>query len=374
MANCVKNAPAKPEREMMTETARKNTAPAVIDTTVPATLEQALDADWLSTVLAPVSSGQQVVAVETVEVIKTVATKVRFAVTFAGGAREQFCLKGLLDVDEMTARGGSTCVLEADFYGKVAPTIDVRVPDCVATVIDREAQQGVIVMRDLIADGARFCSALEAFTPDQAAQSLDQLARLHAGSGFLAGADWIRPRAAELARMTYITPEMLQEMLEGPRGVNLTPAVRSGERLVTAMRTLADRDQTRPQFLVHGDSHAGNIFRDAAGGSGLIDWQLLQRGGWSLDVAYHLCAVLPVEVAETDERRLLNDYLAGMRARGFAMPDDEEAWAQYREAVIYGYYLWAITRRVDPPIIVQFTDRLGRAVMRHESHALLGVA
>ena len=353
----------------------RNTAPAIVDAPVPATLEQALDAGWLTTVLAPVSGGARVVSVETVEVIRTVATKVRFAVTFAGDAgRQQFCLKGLLDVDEMTARGGSTCVLEADFYGKVAPTLDVLVPDCVAAVIDREAQQAVIVMRDLIADGARFCSALEAFTPDQAASSLAQLSQLHAGSAFLDGADWIRPRAAELARMTYITPAMLQELLDGPRGHNLTPQVRDAGRLIAAMRALASRDEGRPQFLVHGDSHAGNIFRDRSGASGLIDWQLLQRGGWALDVAYHLCAVLPVEVAEVEERRLLGDYLSRMRGLGFAMPGDAQAWDQYREAVIYGFYLWGITRRVDPPIIVQFTDRLGKAVMRHGSHALLGVA
>jgi hypothetical protein len=106
----------------------------------------------------------------------------------------------------------------------------------------------------------------------------------------------------------------------------------------------------------------------------LIDWQVLQRGGWAIDVAYHLCAVLPVELAEQEERRLLNHYLEMARGFGLTLPDDEAAWLQYRESVMYGYYMWGITRRVDPPIIVQFTDRLGRAVMRHESHALLGVA
>jgi len=75
-----------------------------------------------------------VTSVEQVEVIRTVATKVRFAVTFADGAVGDFCLKGLLDVDEMTARGGPTCVLEADFYGKVAPITEVSVPEAVATV------------------------------------------------------------------------------------------------------------------------------------------------------------------------------------------------------------------------------------------------
>lgn len=373
MANWVKNPKTTTRGRESLMTTPRNRPPALIDAAVPATLAGALHPAWLGAVLAPVN-GSGAVAVETVEVIRTVATKVRFAVTFGDGTSGQFCLKGLLDVDEMTARGGSTCVLESDFYTRIAPALDVTVPHCVAAVVDRTNQQAVIVMRDLIADGARFCSALEAFTADDAAASLAQLARLHAGSHLLAGADWIRPRAADLARMTYITPEMLQEMLDGPRGANLSPQVRDAGRLLAAMRALADRDEGRPQFLVHGDSHAGNIFRTAHGGTGLIDWQLLQRGGWALDVAYHLCAVLPWELAEVEERTLLDAYLADMRARGFAMPDRDDAWRQYREAVIYGYYLWGITRRVDPPIIVQFTDRLGRAVMRHASHALLGIS
>jgi hypothetical protein len=324
--------------------------------------------------LHDVSGGAAVTSVEQVEFIRTVATKVRFAVTFAGSDEKHgFCLKGLLDVDEATARGGSTCVLEADFYCKVAPTIDdIEIPTCVAAVIDREVQQAVIVMRDVIVDGGRFCSALEPFGVDDALLSLTELSKLHAASAFLDGAAWIRPRAAELAQMTYVTPEMLQELLDGPRGDNLSPQVRDAKRLGAAMKALAARDGGRKQFMIHGDAHAGNIFRTSQG-AGVIDWQLLQRGGWALDVAYHLNAVLPTEVAELEERRLLREYLTLMRARGFEMPDDEEAWLQYREAPIYGYYLWGITRRVDPPIIVQFTDRLGKAVTRHESHALLGI-
>ena len=55
------------------------------------------------------------------------------------------------------------------------------------------------------------------------------------------------------------------------------------------------------------------------------------------------------------------------------MPGDEEAWTQYREGVAYGLFMWAITRRVDPPIIYRFTDRLGKAAMRHETFRLLGI-
>lgn len=334
---------------------------------VPSTAARALDADWLSLAL-----GVQVSGVELVETIRTVATKLRFSAELAGQGRQHFCLKGLLDTDEAGRMGGSTCVLEGDFYTKVAPTVHVRVPECLVAVVDRQAQQGVIVMRDLIAGRAKFCSALDPFTADDAAHSLEQIAALHQGSVFLTGADWIQPRAAQLAQMTYVTPEMLQQLIDGPRSAGLPDQVRDAGRLMAGMRALAERDAARPQFLIHGDSHAGNIFRTSAG-AGLIDWQLLQRGGWALDVAYHLCAVLPIALAEQEERRLLGHYLGLMRASGHDLPDDEEAWRQYRESVIYGYFLWAITRRVDPPIIVQFFQRLGSAVARHGSYGLVGV-
>jgi hypothetical protein len=341
---------------------------------VPTTLEAALEPVWLAQALREIGGGQAVTEVNVVEVIRTMATKVRFTVRFAGGDElHAFCLKGFLDVGDAASQGGATTVLEADFYAKIAPQVGVRVPECVAAIIDRHAPLGVIIMRDLIAAGARFCSALEAFTADEAAESLQQIAALHAGRALLDTSPWITPRVAQLANMKHITPDMLQEMLEGPRGIGLSPQVLDARRLVDGLKALAARDTARDQFLVHGDSHAGNIFRTPQG-AGLIDWQLLQRGGWALDVAYHINAVLPVEVATNEERRLLAGYLADMRGRGFAMPTDDEAWAQYREAAIYGYYLWSITRRVGPEIINLFVNRLGNAVTRLESHALLEIA
>lgn len=348
---------------------------AIEDLPVPTTMAAALDPAWLTAALARISGGRRVTDVRSVEVIRTVATKVRFTVRFEGLDELQvFCAKGLLDVDEGTAKGGPTMIREGDFYSRVGPRVAVRTPECVAAIADRTGQQGIVIMRDLIAGRAKFCSALDPFGPDDAAASLDQIAALHAGSAMLAEMDWIVPRVADLAEMRWVSVEALQDLLDGPRGDGLPAHIRSAANLGAAMRALAPRDAARPQFLIHGDTHAGNIFRDADGRTGLIDWQLLQRGGWALDVAYHICAVLPVEVAEREERKLLDHYLAVMRGHGADMPEGEDAWRQYREAVIYGYYLHAITRRVEPAITVQFVQRLGRAAERHESHALLGVS
>ncbi|HRC56457.1 MAG TPA: hypothetical protein PKU97_11065, partial [Kofleriaceae bacterium] len=94
---------------------------------------------------------------------------------------------------------------------KVAPAVGVRVPECVAAVIDRDAQQAVIVMRDLIADGARFCSALEDFSADDAIGSLGQLARLHAA----ARCRRVIVRGAGGARLFVRGPDETPEQLLG---------------------------------------------------------------------------------------------------------------------------------------------------------------
>lgn len=82
---------------------------------VPKTLPDALDPVWLGDALG-LRGWRAKRMVEQVELIRTVATKVRFAVRFAGSPEKRgFCLKGLLDVDEMTARGGPTLRARSGF-------------------------------------------------------------------------------------------------------------------------------------------------------------------------------------------------------------------------------------------------------------------
>jgi aminoglycoside phosphotransferase (APT) family kinase protein len=344
---------------------------------IPSTLVQALDPAWLTGALAPVTGGARITAVETVEVLRTMATKVRFTAAFEGAkdGAEAFCLKAFLDVDEGNAAGVPVTMKEADFYTQLAPTLPVRVPTCVSAPVDREAQRGVVIMRDLVAEGAYFCSALEAFDRDQAAASLEQLAQLHVSHATpesFEGLPWITRQLALFATREFISADVLQQMMDGPRGEGLPARTRDTALLRKGLRALSDKDAERPHVLVHGDCHAGNIFRTPQG-PGLIDWQTLQRGGWALDVAYHISAVLSVEIAEREERALVNHYLDTVRRLGGVAPDAEEAWLQYRTSVVYGFYLWAITRRVDPPIINVFVNRLGSAITRHDSYRLLGV-
>lgn len=339
----------------------------------PLSLEEALSPAWLSRALdIPVRT------VEVVETIKTVATKTRFRVevdTDDDQVRRDYCVKGLFGEGPLTPNYARISQTEARFYREFAPIPGVNAPRCRYSAIDRDSGHGLIVMDDVVADGARFLTALEPFSPEQAHASLDQIARLHAthwGGAGLKDRDWLRNRLVDLTESPLRTVAELQALIDDARGEPLPAAIKDAERITRALRALAIFAEGRGDSLVHGDAHAGNLFV-LDGATSLIDWQMLQRAYWGLDVAYHICAVLSVEDRRASERDLLDHYLERLAAHGVTAPAREEAWDIYRASVAYGYYLWAVTRRVDPPIVHAFCERLGTAVADLETFELLDV-
>jgi aminoglycoside/choline kinase family phosphotransferase len=270
---------------------------------VPRSLEAVQDPVWLSKQLSPLKGGSPVTSIEVVELIQINATKIRFIAHFENGESDAFCLKGFLD--EPVARPNVGSVREVQFYTEIAPRLPLQVPECVAAPIDRQSEFGIIVMRDLIVEGAYFCSALEPFDANRTSKSLEQLAKLHHSQAYLgpiAEIEWL-PR--QIDWLSGIMPlDILQPLMHDQRSVGMPERVRDGALLLQGMKALSAMDAKHPVCLLHGDCHAGNFF-DTASGTGVIDFQLLQQGGWALDVAYHIAAVLPVGVAERSERALL---------------------------------------------------------------------
>jgi len=338
---------------------------------IPATMDEAVDPAWLTAALSRVSGGAQVLSVELSEVIRTMASKVRIRVRFANDPETEhaYCLKAFWGVP---GAGGLTTIREGKFYRDIAPVLSMRLPKVPAILLDEEKAEAILIMEDLTAAGARFCSALEPFTPELAQQSLDQLARLHANTVLAEQTEWLPNRIEAIAERPHYTTEKLQELLEDGRAITLDRRTRSADLIHEGLRALAQRNRNKPTCLVHGDCHAGNLF-ETPQGLGFTDWQLIQRGHWALDVAYHIRAVLTSAEADLHERDLLRGYLAALTSHGGQAPDWDEAWSDYRAAQIYGYYHWAITRRGDPPIMKIFTERLGEGVARHDSFALLGL-
>lgn len=345
----------------------------------PLNVAEILDPEWLQAHAYRDVPGVRVLGAREVWRQENTATKVRIAVDLDGPdtAVRAICVKGMLDESGQKWLGNGNSITETRFYRDLAPalrTAGVRVPPCLYTGIDKRSGHGLIVMEDLVAAGAEFLTALTPYSPNQARQSLAQLARLHSITGpgtpaYATRFDGITLRT--MAKESLIPLPLLQEQLDGPRGAPLPDAIRDAGRLHAALAPLVERFAGEEACLVHGDAHAGNLYRQD-GDAGVIDWQIVQHGHWAQDVAYHIGAALDVEDRRAHERDLLAHYFDVRERLGAPVPDRETGWRHYGAAMLYGYYLWAITRRVQQDITHEFVRRLGIGVADHDSFALVG--
>jgi thiamine kinase-like enzyme len=159
----------------------------------------------------------------------------------------------------------------------------------------------------------------------------------------------------------------------GPIGARVPDTVRDADRLWESVGRLANLLQTaEPRCLLHGDAHVGNLYLDRAGHPCLVDWQLVQGGPWYLDVGYHLGCTLGPDERRNNESDLLAHYLDRLRAEGADAPSWDDARRSIGVGLLYGFFLWAITLKVAPPITTAMLERLGSAVADHDAYASVG--
>ena len=344
--------------------------------TVPDTLEEALSPAWLTEALALRFPGIKVIEVTPGPVISRVSTNARFRIECAcdvpEGLSPDLCVKGYFtDTGRVSRQAG---VPEVSFYRDLAARSGVRTLSSVYAGIDPATYHGVVITQDVVAEGARFLDARSDYTPDQTAESLEQFAALHAalwGDASCGRADWLAPRLASTLQVRGV-PE-IRGNFEGPIGAGVPAAVRDPQRLVGAYRQLAaEAAGETPWTVVHGDAHVGNIYLDGFGRPSLLDWQLVQRGTWYLDVGYHIASTLTIDDRRRAEWDLLRHYLDRLAAAGVDPPSWDAARSGVRRGIVHGFLLWGITLKVEPAVIAVLLERLGTAAADHDSFAALG--
>jgi len=342
---------------------------------VPDSLDVLLTPEWLTAALSARFPGVQVTAVTRGPVVERLSTNARFRIECApelpAGLSPTLCAKGYFS--EVGRSMGYVGEPEAGFYRDLADPIGVRTLRGVWADVHPETRHGVVITEDVIAAGGEFLDALSPYSVQQTAGTLEQLARLHAyawDDPARVDAPWLEPRVAHTLGVRGIRE--ITGNFEGPNGVGVPVEVRDAQKLVDAFAVLARRVPGPGWTVIHGDMHVGNVFLDAEGRPGLVDWQLVQRGHWGLDVAYQIASGLEPPERATAERDLLTHYLDRLRAEGVVNPPSfDDAWTDYRCAVAYGFFLWGITLYVKPDIIAALLRRLGTAVLELDCYTAL---
>lgn len=336
---------------------------------VPDSLEQALSPEWLTAALRPRFPRIDIRHVVPGPVVDRISTNARFVIECADGLARALCVKGYFNEIERAAR----CIgaPEASFYRELAAATGVRTLHSVYADVDPDTGHGVIITEDVAAQGATFLDGTNPYTPDQTAQTLVEFARLHAATwdcARCANAPWLAPRLGRALEVWGLdtTLDIIGRNFDGPNGQRIPDEVRDAHRLVDAYRGFASTEATAgSRCVIHGDAHVGNVFRDTAGIGSLVDWQLVQRGGWYVDVGYHIASTLTVEERRRTEGDLLRHYLDALASHGLTPPAWDDAWRAIAFGMVHGFYLWGITTKVQPAITATLLHRLGTAVADH---------
>lgn len=224
---------------------------------------------------------------------------------------------------------------EARFYAGLASEAALRTPRAYHADFGEEPTEYVMVLEDLAAAGVSFTNRLEPQADYHAIRLIEGLARLHAhfweDPRFDDELAWVRPamRGSYGAKLIASAREQFADEQPPVFGALCDLYVEHHEDIATL---LDDGEQT----LIHGDTHAGNQFRDGDE-VGLYDWAVLSRSPGIRDVAIYLGNSCPTELRRAEQDGWLRRYHEILVGSGVDAPTFEVLWNRYRRSVIYAW-------------------------------------
>jgi hypothetical protein len=351
---------------------------------IPTKLEEITPA-WMTDALSGNFPGVNVEALTTEVLHDGTAFTCRVNLTYAAGsaaAPSTVCVKAGMDAPHrglVVATG--MCCKEAITYRDVMPFTGARVAQCFASGYDMESGKAFVMLEDLNAAGAEFCGAERPLTPEQVGTGLAQLAELHAFH-------WKDPRIEDQRwrhrgltlgdhdmLMRCFTEEAWPRVMEMPHAGAVAVHLRRADVLGPAVAKLRALDHASATCLIHGDAHIGNFFIDAENRACMADFQGIQRGHYTHDIALFMASALDVVDRRQHERDLLQGYLNALEAlvgKGNG-PTFADAWLGYRRHILYGMWVWLLTSNTyqNDRRLVATVYRFGMAALDLDSLAAL---
>ena len=311
---------------------------------IPSDLD-AISPAWMTAALCETHPGAEVSAVEVVRRDDGTNRRARLGLTYSHGSGPAtvFVKAGDPAHAELNARTGGVFNEPRLFRSKVDLPLDH--PHVHLALIDEPRLDFILVMEDIAARGADPRDSTRPLTIAQAANGVRALARLH-------GAYWA-DRLSRQTALAWVDPFVAWPGMGGgiPKslekaGDTIPPDVRSltGEQIVgdywtRYITSLGDG----PATLLHGDPHVGNTYVLPDGDVGFLDWQVLRRGNFSLDLGYFLQGALEIDDRRTCEADLIDEYQAALGLPADERPTRDEIWLRYRASVAHGLAIWLAT-------------------------------
>lgn len=231
---------------------------------------------------------------------------------------------------------------EVLFYQVVAPLTTIAVPKLLHANLEGPTRF-VMLLEDLGAyhPGDQIAGC----TPEQAAECVDELVKLHAS--LWDRVDDPRFEFAFLHSPSLHATGMAEAAINGWDPMvatfgDVVPAFmnEAKERFCTAIPAMQEWMAAPPITFVHGDFRLDNLLfanEPAARSVVTLDWQGVLRSKGVQDVAYLLSQSMTPDDRHANERALVDRWQQGLDAAGVVGYDAEQAWLDYRKAVLY---LW----------------------------------
>jgi hypothetical protein len=275
---------------------------------------------------------------------------------------------------------------EVQAYQEIVPTLDIETPKVYYSLLDWEGGNAVILMEDLQRRNFR---PLNAFTPldyGQAMAFVDAIAGIHAAHwdspAFDQGGTWgpetavgqCTPRLYDKFLNVVVAPDWWNRFLREPRSVALPRKLTEQARIQRAWERLTHVLAGSARVIVHGDEHLGNLYLDAEGRPGFLDY-FSRPEHWPLHYAYFISNALDSLDRRAWETPLLARYLRRLTERGLKAPSFEEAWYAYRCSLLFPMIVWYTNPAKWQPESINTINaaRAGLAMLDHDTLGLLGV-
>ena len=277
---------------------------------------------------------------------------------------------------------------EVRFYRDILPKLGINAPTAYFAGDDRDRKQHIVIMEDLDLRKVHFCRVQHPLNFAQTAAHLDIIARYQAqwwdGDIFRPGGEladlavWeplTRDRSFGAYGWSRLVPEVWAGIMKLPRAIAIPKFMHDRDRMERALVQLTDFCHEGPQCFLHGDYHLGNLYFDADGTAGTMDWQSFRRGAWSHDMTYFMVSALDIADRRKWDRALIAYYLERLSAHGVANPPGfDEAYDAFRRQVIDGLFYWTVN-----PVEFQIEEnncavgpRFAMAALDHDTFELMG--